>query len=154
MPSLHLVFRPNTHVISEVIKAKLTISTIGNIPVIHFFTLLTVHLIEDTTNRQTQIFKQYTHPLTNPFRQIIIYRDYMYAPSGDRIENNWHGRNQGFTLSSFHFSNFTLMEYNAPHQLDIKWHHLPFHFLMHNHKLSSAYSSASIFNNGKNFWHF
>ncbi|MBA7657354.1 hypothetical protein ES703_65291 [subsurface metagenome] len=61
-----------------------------------------------------------SHPVRVSPGQVIINRSQVAALTDKGIQVEGKGSHQGFTLTSFHLSNSTLVKDNAPHQLHIK----------------------------------
>ncbi len=75
--SLYQLLFINNHVITEIIKSKLIIRSIGNITVIGFSSLIIVHAVQDTTHCQPKKLMDLSHPLRITLRQIVIDRNDM-----------------------------------------------------------------------------
>ena len=124
--TLYHVLDRMSHVITQIVKPKSIVCSIGDICHISFATFSRVwFVIIDTVNTKTMELKDRRHPSAVSFGKVIIHCDQMNSIATQCVEVNRKRRNKCFTLTCLHFSNFTLMKDDAPNQLDVVVNHIP-----------------------------
>lgn len=66
-----------------------------------------------------------SHPFGVTFCQVVVHGYYVYAVSGQCIQEYGEGSHQGFTFTCCHFGNFTFVQYHATEQLYVIVNHVP-----------------------------
>ena len=110
MAALYQVFRRASHIVTQVIKAKLIVCTIGDIAQVGLPSIFAIGLmLVYTINGQPMKIKDRPHPLGISSGKIIVNRNHVYTFSGQGIQVNRERCHQGFTFTRGHLSNFTLV---------------------------------------------
>ena len=74
------------HVISQIIKTKFIICSVGNVRIIRFFSSFRIGLVViDTIYSQTVKLEKRCFPSAITFSQVVIDRDQMNSVSGQSI---------------------------------------------------------------------
>ena len=114
------------HVITQIVKPKSIVCSIGDICHIGFATICRVwFVIIDTVNTKTMELKDRCHPSAVSLGKIIIHSYQMNTIATQGIEVHRKRRNKRFTLTSLHFTNFPLMKDDSSNQLDVVVNHIP-----------------------------
>src|SRR5690606_2088544 len=109
--SLNQIFRRMSHVISQVIKTKLVIGSVSNIGFVGFASLRRIGLmIVNAIYGKSVEFEKWCFPGTIPFCQIVVYGNQMHTIPGKGIQIQRKCSYEGFSFSSLHFCNFTLVQ--------------------------------------------
>ena len=124
--TLHHVFDRMCHVITQIVKTKSIICSIGDISHVGFATFSRVwFVIINTVNTKTMELKDRCHPSAVSFGKIIIHSNQMNTIATQCVEVNRKRSNKCFTLTCLHFTNFTLMKDDSPNQLNVVVNHIP-----------------------------
>ena len=118
----HLILA-HYHVITQVVKAKLIVSTIGYICSISGLAVGIIHIMHNQANGQAQGLVNAAHIHAIAASQIIVDGNNVYALAGQGIQIYGQGSNQGFTFASTHLSDFATVQHHAANQLYIKMAH-------------------------------
>src|SRR5688572_25310273 len=87
MFALHHFFRGMNHVITEIIKAKFIIRSVGDVGEIGFSPVITIGLVlVNTINGDTKPFENCSVPFLVTTGEVIIYGDDMYSFTGQCIQ--------------------------------------------------------------------
>ena len=93
------------HVVAQVVEAELVVGAVGDVRVVGSTALGCAGLVQiDAINRQTQIAVNRTHPLAVALCQVGVHRDQVGAPSGQRVQEERHRRDQRLAFARRHFS--------------------------------------------------
>ena len=111
------------HVITQVVKAKLIVSTIGYICSISGLAVGIIHIMHNQANGQAQGLVNAAHIHAIAASQIIVDGNNVYALAGQGIQIYGQGSNQGFTFASTHLRDFATVQHHAANQLYIKMAH-------------------------------
>ena len=126
MSALYEVHRAGSHIIAQVVEAKLVIRTKCNIARICTATLIRVWFVfVDTIHGQAMEHIERTHPLRVTFSQVVVHCHHVYALVGHSIEEDWQGSHKGFTLTRSHLGYLAFVEYDTTNELHIIVHHVP-----------------------------
>ena len=135
MSALHQVHWACRHIITQVVKTKLVVSTKGNIACIRTATLIGVwFVLINTIYGQTMEHIQRTHPLGVTLSQIVVDSHHVYTLVCQSIQEYWQGSHQCLTFTRSHLGNratllfvvlHSAMQHHATNELDIVMHHIP-----------------------------
>ena len=92
------------------------------------------------------------HPFTITRSKVIIDRYDMHSLPSKRIQIHRSNRNERFSFSSLHFSNFPLMENNSSEKLNIIRNHIPGKFMSFDFCSRPNKSFTSLFCHSKSLW--
>ena len=79
MPALYLLVNGPSHIVTQVIEAKLVIRTVGNIGFILFTALVRVHRRENHARFHTKEPVDTTHQIRLIFGKVIIHRYHVHT---------------------------------------------------------------------------
>ena len=116
-------FAGKFHVVAQIIKAQLIISSVGNVATISVLTFLIVHAIGNTANGKAEETVQLAHPFRVALGEVIIHGHNMHAFAWQCIEVGGQRTYQRFTLTRAHFSDHAFMKDNTADHLHIKVAH-------------------------------
>ena len=116
--SLHPVAVVYYHIVTQIIKAELTVCSVGDIAAVCLALFLRLHLRQHSADAQPQEVVQLAHPVRLKRCQILIYRYDMNALSFQRIKICRQRSHQRFALASAHFGNSALMQHDSAYKLN------------------------------------
>ena len=126
--ALHQVFRTARHVIAEIIETEFVVGSVGDICFVGLAALGRIRLVVvDAINGQAEEFEQRTVPLAVSSGEVIVHSNDMHTALAEGIEISGQGRNEGFTFTGTHFSDFTAVQGQATDELHVVVHHVPSH---------------------------
>ena len=120
MAALHHVFLVKGHVVTQIVKAHLIVSAIGNIAGIGFFPLIVIQPVHNQTDGKAEETMDFAHPFAVTPGKVVIHRDDMHALAGKRIQIGRKNRDERFPFTRLHFGNAPLMKHNAAYHLNIE----------------------------------
>ena len=104
--ALHEVGHPGRHVVTEVVEAELIVGTERDVTVIRFFPGVGIGLVlVDAVHAESVELIQRSHPFGVSLGQVVVHRHHMHAFSGQRIQEDREGSDQGLTLAGRHLGN-------------------------------------------------
>ena len=112
------------HIITEVIEAKLVVGTVRHIGVIGLPSRRIIQVVLNDTDRETERLIEWAHPLGIAPGEIIIDRNDVYAFTDKTVEIDGQRCHQGFPFTSFHLSDFPLVQDDAANELHVKMAHV------------------------------
>ena len=115
--ALHQLLLVNCHVVTQVIEAQFVVGAVGNIGIIGHTALGGGHAGNHQADGQTHVAEHLAHPLTLVFCQIVVDGDNVDTAAGEGVEVGGQNGNQGFAFAGLHFSDTTLVQNDAAHQL-------------------------------------
>ena len=99
------------HVVTQVVETELVVCSEGNIRSVSLATCLAVRFVlVNTINRQTMEHIEWSHPFGVTFCKVVVNGYNMYSPTSQCVEEYRQGRHEGFTFTSCHFGDFSLMQ--------------------------------------------
>ena len=117
MTALYTVFFINLHVVTQIVKTKFVIGTIGNIRIICLLAVCRLDVVDDQTDGQSQPAVDLAHLFRVTLCKVVVDGDNMDALSGQRIQVNRQGGNQCLTFTGLHLSDTTLMQHDTADNL-------------------------------------
>ena len=124
--TLYKVFRADSHVVTQVVETEFIVCTKSDICQICLTTCVGVRLMTvDTIYAQTVEHIKRTHPFGVTFGEVIIHGNYVYAVSGQCVEEYRECSHQCFTFTGCHFRNLTFMQNDTTKELYIVVNHVP-----------------------------
>ena len=117
--ALYHLIQTGNHVITEIVKTKFVIGTIGNIRIIGNLSLIKIQIMNNQTYRESKELINLSHPLAVSFCQVIIDRNDMSALAFQRIQINRCYSDQRLTFTSTHFGNVATVKNHTPDKLYI-----------------------------------
>ncbi|MBA7654083.1 hypothetical protein ES703_61958 [subsurface metagenome] len=124
MLSLDKVGGTKFHVIPQVIEAELVVRAVSDVFAVGFVSFDFSHIVLDCSHLESEEVVDGTHPLRISFGQIIIHGDDMNSFVSKGVQIGGKSGDQGFSFPGFHFSDFSLMEDDTAHELDIEVTHV------------------------------
>ena len=115
--ALHHLLFVDRHIVAQVIEAQLVICAVGDIGGIGRAALLRGQIVDDEADGQPQKTVDLAHPLRVALGEIIVDRDDVHAPSGQRIQVCGQDRDERLALAGLHFGDAALMQHDAAHDL-------------------------------------
>ena len=85
MAALHHLLFVDRHIVAQIIEAQLVIRAVGDIGGIGRAALLRGQIVDDEADGQPQKTVDLAHPLRVALGEIIVDRDDVHAPSGQRV---------------------------------------------------------------------
>jgi len=111
------------HVVPQVIKAEFVVCSVSNIATIGLFTVRIIHVVNNGPDRKTEKPIDRPHPLSIPFRKVVVDCYDMHAKAGESIQVDGERGDKGFSFTCCHFGNFPFMENYATNELCIEVPH-------------------------------
>ena len=122
--ALHKLSTAKFHIITKIIEAKLVVGAIRHIGVIGLTSRRIIQVVLNDTYREAERLVQWRHPLGIALGEIIIDCDEMYALTDETVEIDGQGCHQSLPFTSFHLSDFPLVQDDAANELHIKMAHI------------------------------
>ena len=145
MLALHQVSRILSHIVAQVVKAKLIVRTESDVSLISIAASHTIRLmLVNTIHTQTVEHINRSHPLRVTLGKIIIDRHHVHTIARQSIQEDRQSSRQSFTLTSKHLSNLALMQHRTAKKLHIKMHHVPQRRVAASHPLVVIHSRVTI----------
>ena len=110
-------------IVTQVVKAKLVIRTVGDVRLIRGNFILALHTGEAHAHRQAQEVVQHAHFGRVAFGQVVIHGHNVHALVGDRVQIHRQRGHQGFTFTGTHLGDFALVQHHTADQLYVKMTH-------------------------------
>ena len=130
MRTLHKVVGCGSHIVAQIVEAKLVVSTESDVCFIRLATLQSVRLVLiDAIHRQAVEHIQRTHPLGVALCEVVVDGHHVNTIAGKGIEEHRESSHECLTFTGSHLGNLALMEHNAADELHIIVHHIPNHLI-------------------------
>ena len=117
MSALYHAIFVNRHVITQIVKTKFVVCTIGNVRIVHRLALIRRNGMNNQSNRQAEEAVNLAHPLAVSFCQIVVDGDDVHALARNGIQICRQRCHERFAFTGFHFRNTALMQHNAADDL-------------------------------------
>ena len=132
--ALHEVFRTDGHVVAQVIETEFVVGTEGDVGQVGTAAGIGVGLVfVDAVHAQAMEHVERSHPLGVTLGQVVVHCHYMYAVTGQGIEEYGEGSHEGFSFTGCHFGNLTLVQHDAAEELYVVVYHVPGNFVTTRH---------------------
>ena len=152
MAAFDLCFGAGCHaIVAQVIEAELSVRPIRNVALVLLAAYRGRLVVLDNPHRQPQEFVDFPHPLGIPGGKVIVHGDKVDVVTGQRIQVERHGRDEGLAFAGGHFRNVAAMQHHPANQLHIKRHHLPPIRISPDRPFAATETPASILHRGKRF---
>ena len=139
--TLHQLRRILSHIVAQVVEAKLIVGTEGDVALISLATGFGVGLMfVYAVHRQTVEHVNGAHPLGVALGQIIIHCYHMYTIARQCVEEHGQCGRQRLTFTGEHLGDFALMQNRATKKLHIEVHHIPYRFITASHPMIVVHS--------------
>ena len=126
MLALYQVLRADGHVITQVVETEFIVRSECDICQIGLAACIGIRLMTvDAVYAESVEHVKRSHPFGVTFCQVVVHGYYVYAVSGQCIQEYGEGSHQGFTFTCCHFGNFTFVQYHATEQLYVIVNHVP-----------------------------
>ena len=126
MRTLYKLIRRMCHIVTEVVKTKFVIGTIGDISSISHAATRRVRLIVIYTfHLQAMELEKRSHPSTVSASQVVVHSNQMYSIASEGVKVKRQGSHQSFTFPCLHLCNFSLVQSNPSNELYIIMYHIP-----------------------------
>jgi hypothetical protein len=114
---LDLLLRRPLHVVAEVVEAELVVRPVQDVAGVHRLALLRRHARLDRADRQPEILEDGRHPVPVALGQVVVDRDDVDAPSGQRIQRRGQRRDERLALPGGHLRDLAVVQDHAADQL-------------------------------------
>ena len=126
--ALHQFFRQSGHVVPQVIKTKFVVGAERNVRSIGVASGIGIGLVlVYAVNSKSVELVQRTHPFSVALGQVVVHGNQVHAKTGQRIEVDGQGGNEGLALACGHFRDAAQVKNRATDQLHVVVHHVPLH---------------------------
>ena len=126
--TLHEVFGAHRHVVAQVVETELVVRSEGDVSLIGAAAGVGVGLMfVDAIDGETVEHVERSHPLGVTLGKIVVDGDDVHAVSGERVEEDGKGGDEGFSFTRCHFRNLSLGEDDAAEELHVIVNHVPLH---------------------------
>ena len=134
MDALYEVFRSHRHIVTQIVKAELVVSTKCDVGLISFATSLGIGLmLVDAIHAETMEHVERSHPFGVTLGQIVVHRHHMNTIAGEGVEEYGEGCHEGLTFTCCHLGDFTLMKHDTTKELYVIVNHVPRHLIAASH---------------------
>ena len=114
------VLQPELHVVAQIVEAELVVGTVGHVAGIRPPPLVVVEAMHDAADGQAEVPVDAAHPLGIAACQVVVHGDDVHALTGQGVQVNRQGRDQGLALAGLHFGDLALVQHHAAEQLDVE----------------------------------
>ncbi len=76
--------------------------------------------MQDDADAEAEKAVDLAHPLGVAPGQVVVHRDHVHAASGEGVEIDGQGGDQGFAFAGLHFGDAAVMQHHAAHELNIE----------------------------------
>ena len=136
------------HIVTQIVKTELVVSTKRDVCLICLATLLRVwSVLVYAVNRQSVEHIKRTHPFRVTLGKVVIHRYHMYAVTCQGIEEHRACSHQCLTLTCRHLGNLTLMQHRATEELYVIMYHLPLQVIATSCPMVVVYSLVTVYSN-------
>ena len=111
------------HVVAQVVEAVLVVGTVGDVGLIGSPLLVGRLLGHDDAHRQTQEVVEPSHPGRVTLGQIVVDRDHVHAPAGQRIQIDRQRGGQRLALTSAHLGDLAGVQHHGTQHLHVEVTH-------------------------------
>ena len=128
MAALDLFVAGGGHaVVAQVVEAELGVGAVGDVAGVGLAAFRWRHLVLDAADGESERAEQRAHPIRVPLGEVVVDGDDMDAESGQGVEIDRQGGDEGLALTGLHFRDHAAVERDAADELDIEVDHLPDH---------------------------
>ena len=132
--ALHQLADVAGHVVTQVVETEFIVGTVGDVSVVSAATVVGVGLVlVDAIHGEAEEFVEQTHPLGVTFGQVVVDGDHVDAFSRQCVQIDGQGSDEGFTLTSGHLGDFTLVEHDTADELHVIMAHVPLNHVAAGH---------------------
>ena len=121
--ALHHVLGDLSHVVAQVVEAKLVVGAVGDVARVHLTALRRGLPHEDAPAGQAKEIVDATHQVGLVLGQVVVHRHHVDALAGERTQVGGHRRHQRLPLTGLHLRDLALMQGDAAHDLDVEGTH-------------------------------
>ena len=115
----HVGDRPG-HVVAQVVEPELVVRAVGDVAGVLLAPLLRRHVGQDAADGQPQEAVHPAHQLGLVLGQVVVHRDHVHPPAGERVEIGRRGGHQGLTLTGLHLGDVAQVQGGATGHLDVE----------------------------------
>ena len=150
MAALNLLLLAGGHaVVAEVVEPELGIRPVSDVLGVHLATQGRRLIVEDATDRQAKELVDVPHPLRVTGSEVVIDRDDMDSPTGECVEVDGEGRDEGLAFAGGHFGDLARMQRHATDQLHVERNHRPGELVPPHDDFRAVQSAAGIADHGE-----
>jgi hypothetical protein len=140
------------HVVAQVIEAELVVGAVGDVGEVGRSALRRGRLrIIQTGDGYTQVVEDVSHPLGVTPGQVVIDRDEVGAATGERVEVERQGGDEGLAFAGRHFGDPALVQHDAADELHVVRDHVPAELVPGHHHLGAQQTTAGFAHRGVRF---
>ena len=122
-PALDALGRRVDHVVAQIIEAELVVGAVGDVGGVGDLLVGVRHLGEIDADRESEEAVDPPHPVRVALREVVVDRDDVHTPPGERIEIGGKGRDQRLAFAGAHFRDLAVVERDAADQLHVEMAH-------------------------------
>ena len=111
------------HVVAQVVEAVLVVGTVGDVGLIGRPLLVGRLLGHDDAHRQAQEVVEPSHPGRVTLGQIVVDRDHVHAPAGQRIQIDRQRGGQRLALTGAHLGDLAGIQHHGAQHLHVEVTH-------------------------------
>ncbi len=114
------------HVVAQVVESEFGGGSVGDVCLVGFSSFWRGGWVDvDDVYGESEEFVDGSHPFGVSSCEEVVDGDEVYAFTGECVEVEWQGCDEGFAFAGCHFSDFALVEDDAAHELDVVVDHIP-----------------------------
>jgi len=121
--ALHIVIKGELHVVPQVVEPELVVGTIGDVGAVGLLALTIIQAVHDDAHVQSQETVDRPHPFGIASGQIVIDRHHVHTSTGQGVEVDGHGGDQGLALSRLHLRDLALVQDDPADELHVEGPH-------------------------------
>ena len=127
MLALYKVFRADSHIITQIVETEFIVRSESDVCQISLAACVRVGLVTvDAVHAESVEHIKRSHPFGVTFSQIVVHGYYMYAVSGQGIQEYGKRSYKSLTFTGRHFGNFPFVQYYTAKQLYVVVNHVPY----------------------------
>ncbi len=122
--ALDAILQAELHVVAQIVEAVLVVGAVGDVAGVALAALLVVQIVHDNADRHAQELVDPAHPLGVALGQIIVDGDDVHALPAQGVQVDGQRRDQRFSFTGSHFSDFAAVQDHSADQLHIEMPHV------------------------------
>ena len=108
------------HVVAQIVEAEFVVGPVGDVGGVLPPPLAVRQAVRDAADGKAEELVDPAHPFGVALREIIVDRDDVDAPAGERVQIDRQRRRKRLALAGLHFGDHALVEDHPAHKLDVE----------------------------------
>ena len=139
--------------VAQVVETELTVGAVGDVAGVLLAPNVGRLLILQTADRDPEIAENRPHPAGVAQCKVVVDRDQLAVPAGQRVQVQRQRRHQGFAFAGGHLRDVAAMKRDSAHQLNVEGNHVPDHLLAAHLNFRSDQPPTGVLDGGERLAH-